>query len=237
MIEIRPLATSDELQEPVRLQREIWGYSEVDLLPVRLFTVATNVGGQVFGAFDGRRMVGFLLAIPGVKAGGKGYLHSSMMGVLPEYRNQGVGRMLKLQQRDDALARGVSLVEWTFDPLELKNAYFNIERLGVVVRRYVLNQYGMSSSRLHAGLPTDRCTAEWHLSSNRVRSIVEGGERPPMDVLASIDAPAESERSRAAQEQVSRQFLDHFAKGLCVIGFEKKGQAGAYLLGKWNPSD
>ncbi len=74
---------------------------------------------------------------------------------------RGLGRQLKLRQRDDALARGIDLIEWTFDPLELKNAYFNIERLGAIVRRYVRNQYGISTSRLHGGMPTDRCVAEW----------------------------------------------------------------------------
>jgi predicted GNAT superfamily acetyltransferase len=160
MIEVRALTEQSELQEGVRLQREIWGFAEIELLPVRLFVVATKVGGHVFGAFDGERMIGFLLAIPGIKQGGMSYLHSHMMGVLPEYRNKGVGRMLKLRQREEALALGVQLVEWTFDPLELKNAFFNIERLGAVVRRYVLNQYGTTTSRLHGGLPTDRCIAE-----------------------------------------------------------------------------
>src|SRR4249919_1504075 len=104
MIEVRSLVSHSELQEAVRLQREIWGFAEIELLPVRLFVVATKVGGQVFGAFDGARMIGFLLAIPGIKPGGVSYLHSHMMGVLPEYRNKGVGRMLKLRQRDEAIA-------------------------------------------------------------------------------------------------------------------------------------
>ena len=94
-----------------------------------------------------------------------------MLGVMKEYRDAGVGRMLKLEQRKDALARGIELMEWTFDPLEIKNAYFNMERLGAIVRRFVLNQYGTTSSKLHAGLPTDRCIAEWWLASPRVAAI------------------------------------------------------------------
>ena len=97
-----------------------------------------------------------------------------MMGVLPEYRNRGVGRLLKLAQRDDAIKTGINLIEWTFDPLELKNAFFNIERLGAIVRRYVPNQYGTTTSHLHGGLPTDRCVAEWHVSSIRVADILSG---------------------------------------------------------------
>ncbi len=109
---------------------------------MRFLVVVSHVGGHVFGAYDGGRMVGFCFAIPGIKPDGRPYLHSHMLGVLPEYRNLAVGRRLKLRQREDALARGIELIEWTFDPLELKNAYFNIERLGAMVRRYSENQYG-----------------------------------------------------------------------------------------------
>ena len=114
------------------------------------------------------------MAIPGLKPGGKTYLHSHMLGVLPEYRNARVGRALKLAQRDDALSRGIDLIEWTFDPLEIKNAFFNMERLGAIVRRYVPNQYGTTSSPLHGGLPTDRCIAEWWISSPRVNGRLGG---------------------------------------------------------------
>src|SRR5207248_8181960 len=153
-------------------QREIWGFDAIELLPVRLFVVATKIGGQAFGAFDGNVMVGFCLAIPGIKAGSKSYLHSHMLGVRTESRNAGVGRILKLAQRDEALGRSIDLIEWTFDPLEIKNAYFNIERLGAIVRRYVLNQYGTTSNRLQGGLPSDRCTAEWWIASRRVQTIL-----------------------------------------------------------------
>ena len=147
LIELRHLTDLGDLAEAVRLQKTVWGFEDVELLPLRLFVVATKVGGQVIGAYEGLRMVGFLLAIPGLKKGADNYLHSHMMGVLPDYRNAGVGRMLKLAQRDEALARGVKLIEWTFDPLELKNAYFNMERLGAVVRRYVCLLYTSPSPR------------------------------------------------------------------------------------------
>lgn len=242
-IEIRVLSTTEEFEQAVELQREIWGFHELELLPVRFFVVASGVGGQTFGAYDGERMVGFLLAIPGLKPSGKLYLHSHMTGVLEAYRNRGVGRMLKLRQREDALARGFDLIEWTFDPLELKNAYFNIERLGAIVRRYVLNQYGMTSSRLHGGLPTDRCVAEWWIRSPRVEAVI-GGEAPPRPpVEARIEVPAEIARlrcqspreARRIQEQVSARFLELLSAGLAVIGFERTPSAGVYLLGRWNP--
>src|SRR5581483_2207548 len=113
MIEIRPLTTHADFQEAVQLQRLIWGFQDLELIPLRLFVVATKIGGQAFGAFDDRRMIGFCVGIPGLKPGGKSYLHSHMLGVLPEYRNAGVGRDLKLAQRKEALERGIELMEWT----------------------------------------------------------------------------------------------------------------------------
>ena len=125
VIEIRKLMQLEEFRSAVQLQKVIWGFDDIDLLPLRFFVVASRVGGQVLGAFDGETMIGFCLGIPGVKPDGHAYLHSHMLGVLPEYHNLGIGRRLKLQQRDDALSRGIPLIEWTFDPLELKNAFFN----------------------------------------------------------------------------------------------------------------
>jgi predicted GNAT superfamily acetyltransferase len=221
------------------LQKEIWGFADIELLPMRLFVVAKKVGGQVLGAYDGDRMIGFCVAIPGLKAGGKPYLHSHMMGVLSEYHNLGVGRRLKLTQRDDALERSIDLIEWTFDPLEIKNAYFNMERLGAIVRRYVENQYGISTSHLHGGLPTDRCITEWWIGSGRVKSALKG-EAPKRTIEARIEVPAEiatirredPKRAREIQQSIGEQFQRHFHAGLAVIGFERSEQTGAYLLGK-----
>lgn len=242
MIEVRELSEHAELAEAVRLQKQIWGFEEIDLLPLRLFVVATKVGGQVLGAFDGSRMVGFCLCIPGVKPGGQAYLHSHMMGVDAEYRNRGVGRMLKLRQRTDALPRGIQLIEWTFDPLELKNAFFNIERLGAIARRYVLNQYGTTSSHLHGGLPTDRCVAEWWIASPRVQFTVEEGVVPGHAHEAEIPIPIEiaelrktdPAKARDIQRHVSDQFLRAFDKNLAVTGFRKTNKEGIYLLGPWD---
>jgi predicted GNAT superfamily acetyltransferase len=241
-IAIRPLTTQVEFQGAVELQKQIWGFNDVELLPARLFIVATKVGGQAFGAFDGGRMIGFCLAIPGLKAGGGSYLHSHMLGVLPDYRDAGVGRLLKLRQREDALARGIELVEWTFDPLEIKNAYFNMERLGAIVRRYVRNQYGMTTSPLHGGLPTDRCVAEWWVNSPRVKEIVEGGEpadRP--EIVERLSVPTdigalkreEPRRARQIQQELSNRFELNFSRGLAVVGVERSREAGTYLFGKW----
>jgi len=241
-IRLKHLTALPDLKEAVRLQKEIWGFEDVELLPVRLFVVATKVGGQIIGAFEGDRMIGFLIAIPGLKKGAVTYLHSHMMGVLAPYRNLGIGRMLKLEQRREALSRGIGLVEWTFDPLEIKNAYFNIERLGAVVTRYVLNQYGTTTSHLHGGLPTDRCVAEWYLDSRRVHGIADGETREAVTVQERISVPSDiadlrvtdPKRAREIQKGISDRFVELFGRGFAVVGFEKTEQAGTYLLGPWH---
>ena len=240
-LELRHLETIPEFREAVRLQKEIWGFDDIELLPVRLFVVAKKVGGQAIGGFDGERMAGFLLAIPGLRQGVQ-YLHSHMMGVLREYRNSGLGRRLKLEQRREALSRGIELVEWTFDPLELKNAYFNIERLGAIVRRYVLNQYGTTTSSLHGGLPTDRCVAEWRLASERVRSVVDGNPVPRPEIVERIPVPMNigdlrhhaPDQAREIQKRVSEQFVAALDRGLAAVGFETAGGFGTYLIGPWD---
>jgi predicted GNAT superfamily acetyltransferase len=220
VISVRELGTHEELREVVALQKTIWGFDDADLLPFRMLVVATKIGGHLLGAFADECMIAFCLAIPGLKPDGKPYLHSHMLGVLPEYRNAGVGRQLKLRQRDDALARGIDLIEWTFDPLEIKNAHFNVERLGAIVRRYLRNQYGASSSPLHGGLPTDRLVAEWWIRKPRAQA----------PVVEKIHIPADIAEARALQSDIAGRFERCFAQGLTVIGVE----GTSYLLGVTN---
>ena len=239
--EIRQLFQLSEFQDVLRLQQTIWGFADIELLPLRFLVVVTKIGGHVFGAYDGGNMVGFCFAIPGVKPGGLSYLHSHMLGVLPAYVNFGIGRRLKLRQREDALARGIDLIEWTFDPLELKNAFFNIERLGAIVRRYQENQYGITASPLHGGLPTDRCYAEWWLDSPRVRAILAGEAAPAIHPVERIGYPtdiarirsADNARARGIQQENAAKFRRAFEHGLAVTGFARGENEGTYLLEPW----
>jgi predicted GNAT superfamily acetyltransferase len=239
-ITLKHLETLPELREAVQLQREIWGFSDIELLPLRLFVVAEKVGGQIIGAFVEDRMIGFLLSIPGLMQG-ETYLHSHMMGVQTPWRNLGVGRRLKLAQRDEALSRNIRRVEWTFDPLEIKNAYFNIERLGAVVRRYVPNQYGTTTSHLHGGLPTDRCVAEWYLDSERVLAALADRPVAHDNIVERVAVPNdiaelrqhEPKRAREIQLGLSQSFLAHIQRGLAVTGFERTAGSGNYLFSQW----
>ncbi len=206
------------------------------------WSVVTKVGGHVFGAYDGNEMVGFCFAIPGVKQDGicVPYLHSHMLGVLPAYNNMGIGRRLKMRQREDAMHRGIGLIEWTFDPLELKNAFFNIERLGAIIRRYHENQYGVTNSPLHGGLPTDRCVAEWWLWSPRVEGVL-GAKKQERKIAERISYPFDIARIRRenrdprAGDQVTNgeKFKAAFAAGMAVTGFERSDTEGTYLLEPW----
>src|SRR4029077_7897361 len=140
--------------------------------------------------------VGFAMSWPGIKTGRNStggpqpYLHSHMLAVRDHYRNRGLGAQLKLEQRREALARGIRRMEWTFDPLEIRNAHLNIHKLGAIVRSYYVNFYGVSSSRLQGGLPTDRLIAEWYLDSNRVKEILEGHDAAHDKIEERILVPA-----------------------------------------------
>ena len=231
-IEIRQLFRLEEFSDVVRLQREIWRFPDIDLLPLRFLVVISHVGGHVFGGYDGDRMIAICFALPGLKPGGMTYLHSHMLGVLPAYRDTGIGRRLKMRQREEALSRGIKLIEWTFDPLELKNAHLNLVKLGAIVRRYQKNQYGITESPLHGGLPTDRCYAEWWLDEQRPKgtNIVERISYPAD--IARIRAE-DSGRARAIQAANAVKFQGAFARGLAVTGFERSETEGTYLLEPW----
>ncbi len=241
---VRRCQGSDELQAAFDMQKEVWGFADVDMIPLRLFVVALKIGGQVLGAFDGDRLVGFALGIPGVR-NGHPYIHSHMLAVRDAFRNSGGGRCLKLFQREDALSRGVELIEWTFDPLEIKNAFLNLEKLGAIARRYNINQYGSTTSPLHGGLPTDRLTAEWWLKSRRVTMLLESGKRPEYTIEERAQVPAQisewkanhADREKAAAVQARNRdlLIDAFRRGLSAVGYERDQQGnGAFLLGRWD---
>src|SRR4029077_2729822 len=227
-IAVRKCATLAEFRECVSLQREIWAETDLEIEPATMFVVAAYTGGQVLGAFDGDRLVAYTLAVVGLLRATP-YLHSHHTGVHPDYRDRGVGRMLKLFQRDEALSREIRLIQWTFDPLELRNAHFNFNRLGAIARTYHPDLYGVTTSPLHRGLATDRLVAEWHLDSPRVIAAIGDIVNPPASAPATIEVPAELERWKLenmnkvqdVQRHLREQFTEWFARGYAALGTRK----------------
>lgn len=170
---IRKLRTHAEYLAAEDIQRTVWHFPEREVIPLNELVVAQRIGGHVLGAFDRGRLVAFCFGIPGFSRG-KVFHYSRMTGVLPPYQNSGVGYRLKVAQRAFVLAQGVDLVRWTFDPLQSRNARFNIEKLGCVINEYLVNVYGVSGSRFNAGLETDRFVPKWWIKSKRVRDRLAG---------------------------------------------------------------
>jgi predicted GNAT superfamily acetyltransferase len=257
MIEIRSCEGFEELEACVQLQIATWGYDEADAIPLKSFLLAQRIGGQVLGAFDKElprreqrkragELVGFAMSLPGVKSHHgepRPYLHSHMLAVRESHRNHGLGAQLKWEQRREALSRGITHMEWTFDPLEIKNAFLNIHRLGATACEYRVNFYGVSSSRLQGGLPTDRLLAEWELDSPRVEAISARCQAAVQEIDERILVPAsidqwkahESSRERALTVQIQnrQKFQQAFSRGLAVIGFSRDTEGnGVFELGR-----
>ena len=238
---VRKCESLEDFHRCVELQREIWGEADLEVEPATMFVVAAHTGGEVLGAFDGDRLVGYTLALVGLRDRTT-YLHSHMAGVKPQYRDRGVGRMLKLFQRSEALGRGIRLIQWTFDPLEARNAHFNLNRLGAICRTYQPNLYGVTTSPLHRGLATDRLLVEWHLDSARAVAAIENLVKDPIEAPASIELPAELERWQregsaevgAVQARVREDFTKWFAKGYAAVALRTAPGSRAYLLTPWS---
>jgi predicted GNAT superfamily acetyltransferase len=194
MITYRDLTTLDEFADVVELERLIWGPGYDEVVPVPILAVSVHRGGILIGAFDGDRMIGFVYSLPGIKDA-RPIEWSHMLGVVQEARSEGVGDRLKRLQRARALAMGLDLIEWTFDPMQAMNAHLNFAKLGVVVDEYQENAYGNSTSPLHRGNPTDRFVAQWWINTARVEQRLGGSA--PMAPVVTVEPAG---RARAAGE-------------------------------------
>lgn len=238
---VRECTSLEDFDACVRMQRDVWQFAEVDILPLRSFVVTRRSGGATIGAFDGNgQMQGFAYMVAAFDEHHRPYFYSQMAAVNHGRQNAGIGRLLKLGQRDYALQRGIALIVWTFDPLQSRNAYFNLVKLGAVVRTYYPNYYGQtSSSVLHRGLDSDRLFAEWWVGSTHVAEALAGSLRrgepqATVDVPVDIDAIKASDihEARRWQTQIRDAFLRHLAGGLYCAGFERTpdGASGRYLF-------
>lgn len=231
MINIQPLVDPEHFDEAVDLQRTIWGYGDIDLESRAMLVIASRFTGQLLGAFDEGRLIGIALAF--FTAPGLLRLHSHRVGVLADYENQGIGTMLKLAQREDALRRCIKVIQWTFDPMLSRNAYFNIEKLGGIARRYIPNLYGITSSPLHGGLPTDRLLIEWDLDSPHVAQVLSGNKPAPLAEVVRIAVPIVSQhKDPELQLKLRNQLVEKLGSGYAITGFEKSFEGASYLLEK-----
>ena len=220
-VEVRLVRTHDEFAACEAMSRDIWGAAERNVVPRELLLTMQHNGGLVHGAFlPGGRLVGFCFAFLGMRDG-QLRLCSHQLGVLPEFRGTGIGIALKQAQRYDALRLGYELVTWTFDPLEARNAYINLHRLGCIARLYDRDHYGAMEDELNVGLPSDRFEAEWWLHGAK--------PHPVADPLVMLRVGADGEPVR--------EHLDVGATTSALIGvppdFQEVKRASLALALRW----
>jgi len=255
---IRRLKTHREYLDAEDIQRIVWHFPEREVIPLNELVVAQKNGGHVLGAFENGRMVAFCFGVPGFRDG-RVYHYSRMLGVLPGRQDAGIGRKLKLTQRRLVREQGLDLVKWTFDPLQSRNAYLNIEKLGCVIREYVVNIYGRSGSRFNRGLDTDRFVVEWWIASKRVADRLAGRAKSPtlddglalppatarprerrvtIEIPSDIDAVKKAgvRRAQAWRFRTRALFLACFRRGYVAHGFatglDGRERRSLYLLEK-----
>jgi predicted GNAT superfamily acetyltransferase len=239
-IEIREINEFVEFDACLDLQRKVFKFSELDVSPRRHHVVTKHAGGFTLGAFDGEKLVGLALTIPAFR-GDERIFYSHMAAVLGEYQSFGVGASLKWSQREKALEKGIKFIKWTFQPVQARNAYFNLEKLGAVVRQYKPNFYGIGFS--NAGekneLESDRLFAEWELESEKVCALSKGENYfEKRKIVKSIEIPNDwndlvnKKPGKAFDEQnrIKEEFRKAFAENLIAVGFEKNETHPKFLL-------
>lgn len=241
---IRECKTVEEFDACIRLQREVFGLPDLEISPRRHLIVSRSAGGWTLGAFAGDELVGFvhhLVAVRGAEIIG----YSHMMAVAVSQQNKGLGARLKWEQRKRALSEGRAFIKWTWEPMRARNAHFNINRLGVVVRSYAVNFYGTDYSTSptdtgeRRGLDSDRLFAEWELNSSRVETRARGEQpQPASDPIMRVEIPADwnalvRDDATAAQRELLRvreEFQKAFNVGLVCAGFERDAVRPCYLF-------
>jgi predicted GNAT superfamily acetyltransferase len=216
---IREAASEADYAEVEAIQREAWGFADIDIVPGDTIRASQHAGGMLKCAFEGARMIGFAFGFPALEDG-RVSIHSHMLAVRKDVRNLQAGFYLKMAQRQQAMAQGISEMTWTFDPLQSLNAHLNFTKLGVIARRYFVNFYGeTTSSPLHQGFGTDRLWVTWNLTSERVRQSLKriknsdaSSPSPAVEMDAALLVCAENQQPRPAAERQEK-----LAKRRCFI--------------------
>jgi predicted GNAT superfamily acetyltransferase len=243
-VSIREVSTIDEFDACIRLQREVFGLPDLEISPRRHLIVSHCAGGWTLGAFVEEKLVGFVHHLAAVK-GDYIFGYSHMMAVAAEYQNKGVGAQLKWAQRARALAEGRDFIKWTFEPMRARNAHFNLNRLGVVIREYAVNFYGTDYSTDSAekgsgvsGMDSDRLFASWELHSPRVEAFAQRREDDPGEAQRTIEIPADfsallkSDPEAAKREvlRVRKEFLQALSEGYVCRAFDRNAAGPKYLF-------
>ena len=244
-LEVRECTTIDEFDACIRLQREVFGLPDLEISPRRHLIVSREAGGWTLGAFARGELVGFVHQVVGLRGDQEIIGYSHMMAVAAEYQNRGVGARLKWAQRARALAEGRELIRWTWEPLRTRNAHFNLNRLGVVVRAYAVNFYGTDYSTNPSdeladrpGIDSDRLFASWELRSPRAEALAAGRahQLPSPDEVIEIPPDwgalikSDVKTARAELLRVRNEFLKALAAGLVCRGFDRQAVRPRYLL-------
>jgi len=243
-IEIREVLSIDEYDACIRLQRAVFGLPDLEISPRRHLIVSRQAGGWTLGAFNQGMLVGFVHHLAAVR-GDQIFGYSHMMAVAADYQNRGVGAQLKWAQRARALSEGREFIKWTFEPLRARNAHFNLNRLGVVIKEYALNFYGtdyvtnpFERAAGASGMDSDRLFASWDLRSPRVEACAAGQQRPLGEAEAAIEIPGEysallksnPDQARSEQLRVRAEFRAALGAGLVCRAFDRQPDRPAYLF-------
>jgi predicted GNAT superfamily acetyltransferase len=227
---IRICNTFEDYEKCIELQRKVWHLRDIDITPLRIYVISQNAGGFTLGAFSSEgEMIGFLHTLPAVGERREFIYYSHMLAIVPEMQNSGLGREMKLRQRERALENRVPYLIWTFDPLQSRNAHLNINKLGCIIRRYKINFYSSSmASVFDANVESDRLMAEWWISSPRVEAAIAGRrpDFPPDAPFVEVPYDIASVRAhnldavREWRNKTREQFQSVFGRGLVCTGFE-----------------
>jgi predicted GNAT superfamily acetyltransferase len=239
-IVIRECTSVEDFQQCINLERTVWNDADIGIMPIRLYMISRACNAPTIGAFEASgKLVGFVHTMIALIDKHLVY-HSHLAAVLEGWRHQDIGYKMKLAQRDHALRAGVPLIIWTFDPLQSRNAHFNINKLGAIIRRYAVNYYGEGLSTVFdSAVPSDRIFAEWWVSSRHVESALAGVRPSVEDKSQSVSIPDDIEKvhEQSVEEHkrwrvsVREDFQRKLANALIVRGFERESGTSRYLLG------
>src|SRR2546428_11408327 len=245
-IAIRECTTVEELDACIQLQRQVFALPDLEISPRRHLIVSRRAGGWTLGAFVRSELVGFVHLLVAVRGDNEIFGYSHMMAVAVDYQNKGIGARLKWAQRERALAEGRDFITWTWEPMRVRNAHFNLNRLGATVESYAENLYGTDyvtepDEKVDAprGIDSDRLFASWDLSSERVTVLASGGQPPHLgEPVVTIEIPPnwstilkeDVDAARREQLRLREEFQRALAAGLVCVGFDRNATRPCYVL-------